>query len=253
MFTAKDFRPNLLISGVTERRSDSPRERQLTERLVRGITGVADEEWNTQISWGVAEGKEGALERLAGADAVVIMGGPDVSPIYYGGSAVYPHQETHFPRADEAQIALVEAAIVRGIPLVGICRGMQILNVGCGGTLIQHISEPGHSNPRLLDKFRFSRHMVQLNLESRLGEALGSLSTEGRMLVHSAHHQAVESLGAGLSVSAWAPDGTIEAVEHDSAPICGVQWHPEDPDADPAGLRMLLARMRENCCLHMAA
>lgn len=252
VFTAKRARPHLLISGVSEHRSDDPREKQLARRLLGGINAAA-ENWSTEVSWGVIDGVEGTVERLERADAVVIMGGPDVAPAYYGGPEGYPHEESHFPRADEAQIALIRAAIERNIPVVGICRGMQLLNVACGGTLIQHMEEPGHANPGLLEDFRFSRHMVELVQGSGLGTALESLTSAGSMLIHSAHHQAVDGLGKGLAVAAWAPDGTVEAIEHVSAPIVGVQWHPEDPDADPSCLAMLLGRMREHCCMHVAA
>ena len=100
----KDSCPKLLISGVTEFRSPDPRAIALTRRLVGGIMSAAPG-WDTEVSWAVNDGTNGTLEKFARADAVVVMGGPDVSPEYYGGSAHYPNEEPHFPVADEAQLA----------------------------------------------------------------------------------------------------------------------------------------------------
>ena len=247
-------RPTLLVSGVAARRSDNQRETGLTRRLIDNVIRSASGNWNVQVSWGEDDGSELAVKKLEGADALVIMGGPDVTPALYNGSDTYPHAEAHYRRSDDAQIALVHTAVERGIPTLGICRGMQILNVAQGGTLIQDISEyDGHAVPSLLTDYRFARHAVSVAADSDLADALGGTSGKEsglRILVHSAHHQAVRQAGDHLRIIAWADDGTIEAIEHIDSPVLGVQWHPEDPDADPEGLGLLLERMQQQVSRH---
>ena len=168
------------------------------------------------------------LEATERADAVVIMGGEDVSPSLYGGESGYAGESAHFATADEGQIALVTRALHRGTPLLGICRGAQIINVALGGTLIQHLENGGiHRNIGVPIPDVLQDHDVSIAPHSRLARITGST----RISVRSAHHQAVDRLGNGLVVSATAPDGVIEAIEHRSAPITGVQWHPEDARA----------------------
>lgn len=233
-------------------RSDNPREELLTKRLLSGIKGAAGDCWNVEVSWGETDRRAGAMSRFSNADALVIMGGPDVSPEFYGGDKEYQNATTHYPWTDEAQLALINSAIDRHIPTLGICRGMQLLNVAQGGTLIQDMSQlGGHASHDLLTDFVFDRHTVNIAGGSRLAGVLAPNSTpEGglRTLVHSAHHQAVDQLGDSLVITARADDGTVEAVEHESAPAIGVQWHPEDPDADPRGLAAIFARMYQRCC-----
>ncbi len=177
------------------------------------------------------------------------MGGPGVDPRFYGGAPTYLHQEKHFPESDRVQIALARHAIDHHIPTLAICRGLQILNVALGGTLIQDMSElPGHRSENLLQDFSFDRHEVQIKPGSKLAELLAPLGAKSsplatRITVHSAHHQAIDKLGRDLAVTALADDGTIEAIEHTYSPVVGVQWHPEDPDADPRELQSLMARM----------
>ena len=257
-----DFRPTLLISGVALHRSDDPREAELTLRLLGSIVERAEARWNTVISWGEEDGPRKALHKLSTADALVIMGGPDLSPRFYNGQSRYENATEHFPRSDRAQLALIRRAVATHTPTLGICRGMQALNVAMSGTLTQDISDnPGHSSPDLMKDFEFARHAVNIAAGSRLATALGScptadpVSLDGglRTMIHSAHHQAVSLLGSDLAVTATADDGTIEAIEHVSAPVVGVQWHPEDPDADQGGLECLLERMCSSCSHTLAA
>ena len=231
------------------RRSNDERAFHLTKRLLGGLTRGAEGCWNPVVSWAEEDGVSGALAKLNAAEALVLMGGPDVHPSFYGGSSQYKNQEVHFPTSDQVQIALVRHAIDHHIPTLAICRGLQITNVALGGTLIQDMSElPGHRSERLLENYLFDRHEVSIEPGSKLSELLTPLDVVGnakgtRIEVHSAHHQAIGRLGEGLAVTAHADDGTVEAVEHETAPLVAVQWHPEDPDADPRGLQGLMSKM----------
>jgi putative glutamine amidotransferase len=175
-------------------------------------------------------GPEALLAATADADVLVIVGGEDLSPATYGGPASYPGQSQHFTAADEGQLAIVRRAIALATPLLGICRGLQVINVALGGTLIQDLgADSGHRRDGVPIRQIMHSHAVEIAPSSRLAAALGSTAR-----VQSAHHQAIGDPGSGLTIAAVAPDGTIEAVEHERLPISGIQWHPEDPGA-PAG------------------
>ncbi|MEU6094704.1 gamma-glutamyl-gamma-aminobutyrate hydrolase family protein [Streptomyces sp. NPDC047079] len=157
-----------------------------------------------------------AAETVARLDGVVITGGPDVDPSRYGAERS-PRTGPPAPERDAWELALIRAALASGTPLLGICRGMQLLNVALGGTLVQHID--GH-----VDRVgEFGRHTVKPVPGTRYARvAPQSVS------VPTHHHQAVDRLGQGLVVSAYAEDGIIEAVERPGADwVLGVQWHPE--------------------------
>ena len=163
-----------------------------------------------------------AVETVSGLDGLVISGGPDVDPAHYGSS---PHPETGAPRAqrDAWELALLSAALERDVPVLGICRGAQLFNVVRGGTLVQHLPEqPGAEDHR--GGVAVYRGMpVALEPEALPGSVLGSSVT-----VSCYHHQALDRLGEGLSVTGRAADGTIEAVVAvDRRFAVGVQWHPE--------------------------
>jgi gamma-glutamyl-gamma-aminobutyrate hydrolase PuuD len=165
-----------------------------------------------------------AVDRL---DALVLAGGPDVDPDRYGAD---PHPRTGPPRPerDAAELAALHRALDRGIPVLGVCRGAQVLNVGLGGTLLQHVPDAiGHSghNP---SPGVFGAIAVTLEPDSRVGAALGPEVT-----VHCHHHQALDRVADGLVVTGRAADGTVEAVELAGAPfVVGVQWHPEEDATD---------------------
>ena len=178
-------------------------------------------------------GRSGLLRLTDDAEAIVVVGGEDLSPVLWGGPAGHPHEGRHHEAADEAQLALVERALRRGTPLLGVCRGHQLLAVATGGTLVPHLDDLGgdvlHRTPGAPPERLMHRHAVDLAAGSRLRAALGA-----RPSVQSAHHQAVDRVGADLVVTGRAPDGVVEAVEHRTLPVVGVQWHPEDRGA-PAG------------------
>jgi putative glutamine amidotransferase len=159
---------------------------------------------------------EHAAATVARLDGLVIAGGPDVEPVRYGAA---PEPRTGPPaRARDAwELALIEAALAARVPLLGICRGMQLLNVALGGTLVQHID--GHAEMPGV----FGRHPVK----PVPGTVYGDIAPE-ETSVPTFHHQAVDRLGAGLLPSAYATDGTVEAVELPGEHwVLGVQWHPE--------------------------
>jgi putative glutamine amidotransferase len=165
------------------------------------------------------------LAQTSTADAIILMGGEDVAPEFYEGPLDYPGSGHHHRVADAAEIELIHRALSQGIPLVGICRGLQIVNVALGGDLIQHLpTAPSHVGRSPLEAMVV--HDVEVAPDSRVA----TLADEGTLIrsVRSGHHQAVGRLGGQLVAVAWAPDGTIEAVEHETAPLIAVQWHPED-------------------------
>ncbi|AVH59746.1 MULTISPECIES: gamma-glutamyl-gamma-aminobutyrate hydrolase family protein [Streptomyces] len=157
-----------------------------------------------------------AAAAVARLDGVVVAGGPDVDPARYGAERS-PRTGPAAPERDAWELALIRAALDSGTPLLGICRGMQLLNVALGGTLVQHVD--GH----VKDVGVFGRHEVT----PVPGSLYASLVPES-CAVPTYHHQAVDRLGEGLLVSAHAVDGTVEAIElPGSAWVLGVQWHPE--------------------------
>ncbi|MET7292712.1 gamma-glutamyl-gamma-aminobutyrate hydrolase family protein [Streptomyces griseoloalbus] len=173
-----------------------------------------------------------AAPTVARLDGLVVAGGPDVEPVHYGAE---PDPRTGPPaRARDAwELALIRAALDRRIPLLGICRGMQLLNVALGGTLVQHID--GHAEVPGV----FGRHPVK----PVPGTRYGALAPE-QTSVPTYHHQAVDRLGEGLIPSAHAEDGTVEAIElSTSGWAVGVQWHPEMDD-DLRVTRALVAAAR---------
>jgi putative glutamine amidotransferase len=159
---------------------------------------------------------EHAAATVARLDGLVVAGGPDVEPVRYGAE---PDPRTGPParERDTWELALIDAALAAGLPLLGICRGMQLLNVALGGTLTQHVD--GHTEVPGV----FSRHPVKPVPGTLYADVVPEESS-----VPTYHHQAVDRLGPGLYASAHAEDGTVEAIELPSAPwVLGVQWHPE--------------------------
>jgi gamma-glutamyl-gamma-aminobutyrate hydrolase PuuD len=164
-------------------------------------------------------------------DGLLLAGGGDVVPDRYGADR---HERTYGEDAerDALEIALVRRVTEVGIPALAICRGIQVLNVALGGTLIQHIPDlPGtvaHGEPVGGEG---ARHPVKVSEPSRLAEAAGT----AELVCASHHHQTVDRLGEGLTAVGWSEDGLIEAVEHEGGWTVGVQWHPETTAAeDPA-------------------
>ncbi|MGD9906631.1 MAG: gamma-glutamyl-gamma-aminobutyrate hydrolase family protein [Vicinamibacterales bacterium] len=164
-------------------------------------------------------------------DGVLLPGGGDVDPALYGANA-HPTYVAAEPGRDAYDIALVRAAMAADLPVLAICRGMQVLNVACGGDLVQDI--PSEVNGALVHTVAEPRyalaHEVWIAPTSRLAALMHDELEDGESCqVNSRHHQAVRHLGDGLEVTATAPDGVIEALERPAARFClGVQWHPEN-------------------------
>ncbi|MCM1975484.1 MULTISPECIES: gamma-glutamyl-gamma-aminobutyrate hydrolase family protein [Streptomyces] len=159
---------------------------------------------------------EHAAATVARLDALVVAGGPDVEPVRYGAERD-PRTGPPARERDAWELALIEAALAARKPLLGICRGMQLLNVALGGTLVQHLE--GHAEVVGV----FGRHPVKPVPGTRYAAIVPEEAS-----VPTFHHQCVDRLGAGLVPSAHAEDGTVEAVElPDDAWVLGVQWHPE--------------------------
>lgn len=159
---------------------------------------------------------EQLLDRL---DGVCLSGGPDLDPHAYGAADRHPELGATEPALDGFELALARAADDRGLPLLGVCRGSQALNVARGGTLYQHV--PGHRQAAPASR---PTHPIVVATGTRVAR----IARRRRLRVNSFHHQAVDRPGAGLRVAAEAPDGTIEAIEDRSrAFVLGVQWHAE--------------------------
>jgi putative glutamine amidotransferase len=164
---------------------------------------------------------------LDGLDGLIVTGGRDVDPARYGEPA-HPETDPPSPERDAWEDALLRGAIDRELPFLGICRGAQVLNVALGGTLLQHLPDVVGSTRYSPGGDQFNEVAVTVEEGSELRELVGA-GVAGK--VH--HHQAIDRLGDGLTVTARADDGVIQAVELESVPFgVGVQWHPEESQDD---------------------
>lgn len=236
-----------------------------SEAPVIGICAAVE-----RVSWGVWEGYEvtlaprgyiKAVQRAGGiaivlppdgvavadpdllldrVDGLMLAGGADIDPVSYGAE---PHAETKgtWPERDRFELALTRRALERDLPVLGICRGMQLLNVALGGTLMQHLPETLGSEAHRTIAGTFSEHHVRLAPDSLACSAAGVES----FVVWSHHHQGVEDLGAGLKVTGWAAEDDLpEAIElPDKRFALGVIWHPEE-DEDSKVIAALVAAAR---------
>ena len=161
---------------------------------------------------------------LGSVDGLLLLGGTDVNPSRYGA---LPHPKTEPPddRRDEIELQLIEEALSRGIPILAICRGLQLLNVYYGGTLIQHVANTERHAVKTENKGQ-SAHEVVIEPDT----LLSGIAQAGSWQVNSRHHQAVDTVGERLKVVARDPlDGTVEALESEGDGfVLAVQWHPED-------------------------
>jgi len=183
--------------------------------------------------------EDGVEETLTILDGIVFSGGADVDPARYGADA-HPETDTPQARRDAGELALLVAALERDLPTLAICRGFQLLNVARGGDLVQHLPEKVGNDVHKNVPGEFAVHPVETKEGSRLSAIVGGGSD-----VTSHHHQALGRVGEGLVESAWAADGTLEAVEDPSLRFAvGVQWHPEAGE-DAALFEALVEQARE--------
>ena len=172
----------------------------------------------------------GSADVVRRLDGLMIPGGGDISPGRYGARK-HPRTAGVFEERDDLEVKCLECALELGKPVLGICRGQQMINVVLGGTLHQHL--PAHP----------ASHMIQIARQTLLHRAVGA----DRLEVHSGHHQAVDRLGDGLLVSAVSDEGLVEAMESRDGLILSVQWHPEESieSSASAGLfRLFVAKVR---------
>ena len=190
----------------------------------------------------VPPSEDGVEETVDALDGLLLSGGADLDPENYGAD---PHPETAGlrPERDRAELALLDAALARDMPVLAVCRGLQVLNVALGGSLYQDVgTDPGtqvlHSQTEPRDQ---PTHKVKVTPGSRLAETLGADELE----VNSMHHQAIKRLGRGLTAVAWAPDQIVEGAElGDPARfVLGVQWHPEEQVGHSEPARRLFAAL----------
>lgn len=170
---------------------------------------------------------DGIAASLDDIDALVLAGGADVSPTSYGQTPLRPQWAGDAVR-DAYEIALCKGALARGLPVLGICRGIQLVNVALGGTLWQDIGTQvdGALVHRDWEHYDETGHEITLAPGSWIARCYDGAE---RLAVNSIHHQAIRELAPGLRATAWAPDGIVEAAEaaDPAVPLFTVQWHPE--------------------------
>lgn len=216
----------------TSRPHDPEFQRKLDEMTDSALAAIAAHGWATQLVATAEAPADDVLAIARDADAVLVMGGEDVEPALYGGLTEYPGSGTHEPEADRVTMQVMRDAVEHGRPLLAICRGLQQLNVALGGTLHEHIT--GHT-VKTGDTF------VVTPVEALAETGIAVIGAKGPVMC--SHHQSIRRLGDGLRVTVRAADGTVEAVEHETAPVAAVQWHPEHPSVAADQLVPLLQHM----------
>lgn len=173
---------------------------------------------------------------VAIVDGLFLPGGRDLDAELYDSDS-HPENDVPLRARDDLEIALVREARRRGIPIFGACRGLQVINVALGGTLEQHLADRVDMTPHRDVVGNFTSHPVTVVPDSRLA----GLTHQQTFEIASHHHQGIGVLGRGLVVSAFAPDGVVEAIETRDGAFCvGVQWHPEER-LYPEGLALVRA------------
>lgn len=215
--------PMIGISGSINKDEDSHSLSRAYMRALRNSGAVP-----VMLSFDMeGEALERCLDRL---DGVLLAGGNDVDPFLYGEAGVQALDEVNPPR-DEFELRLIRAAVARKMPVLGICRGIQILNVALGGSLWQDLPSQFRradgSAPVLHSQTARGYHRTH-GVQVVEGTKLHAIEQDLLFRVNSFHHEAVKVPAPGMRVAAYAEDGVIESIEHETLPFCmGVQWHPE--------------------------
>ncbi len=183
---------------------------------------------------------DGAARSVADhLDGLVLTGGTDVDPDVFGAPR-HPQAQRPDRRRDRFELDLLDAAADGGLPVLAICRGIQVVNVWRGGTLHQHLPDVGASPEHLGPPGGYGTHRVRLDPASRLGALLGA-----ELDVPTHHHQGIDRLGSGLRACGWSGDGIVEALDDPELPfLVAVQWHPEAGD-DPRLFERLVEAARD--------
>jgi putative glutamine amidotransferase len=239
------------------RQADILSEHSLGGRLAAPLVGISA--YSEQARWGVWDTEAMVLPRrypdrvacaggipvllpptagiedaLARLDCLVLSGGGDIDPARYGAQR-RPETTSVSEDRDAAELALLQTALAARMPILGICRGMQLINVALGGSLHQHLPDVVGHDEHAPKPGAFGSHEVKVAPGSRLAQILGhtDLEVHESADVPTHHHQGINRLGSGLTATAWAADGTVEAFELDGAECpfgVAVQWHPEAGD-----------------------
>lgn len=178
----------------------------------------------TPIYFPVVNDSKVIRQQIRICDGLILAGGSDINPIYYGKEPL-PLLENTFTEVDEYQMTLTEYALEKNIPILGVCKGMQMLNIVAGGTLYQDLSyaNPDHIKHRQDSQLNQYCHSISIKPDSIIYKFFGD-----NILVNSWHHQSIEELGKDIKVTAISPDRIIESIEMTNKKfVVGVQWHPE--------------------------
>lgn len=220
-------RPRIAVAGVTRDWDGQPRV-GVNANYVRAVLAAG----GLPIIFVPSMSSEQTVELFGECDGLLLTGGEDVDPSHYGAKP-HPKLGTVDPQRDANELAMVAEARARNLPILAICRGIQLCNVAFGGTLFQdlpseHPTDINHDSPTPRD---VRCHPVQFVDDSRLATIFGTASVD----VNSFHHQAIDRVGDHLAATAHAPDGVIEGVESTDMHewVVGVQWHPEELVAQP--------------------
>jgi len=201
-----------------------------------GITDTGNKKFDFYCTWLHRVAKEAEIVKLRydakngkdvkQCDGIILAGGGDIHPKFYGREDQIDHAREVDVKRDQFEIKVVKDAVKAGIPILGICRGMQVFNVAMGGSMIVDVEAEGYKNHAKKDG-KDRRHNIEIERNTTLHWIVESTKGE----VNTAHHQAVDVIGEGLRVSAKSPDGIVEGLEwenDDSKPFMQlVQWHPE--------------------------
>lgn len=191
----------------------------------------------------VIEGNEMIEAQVDLIDGLLLSGGYDITPSIFGEEPALGLEATH-PARDIYEISLLQSAAAKEKPILGICRGIQLINVAFGGTLFQDLPSSGFPVLQHFQKTKYSlaTHLVKLLPQSKLRKIFGKES----LFTNSFHHQSVKEIAPGFVISAQTSDGVIEGIESQNAPfLMGVQWHPEVMCPQTSGMQLLFSAFIE--------